>query len=220
MMNSTTPIAREGFPFIALSTGLTLLLAISAWQFCSTVLWLMVAFTLSLSLFITFFFRDPERVAPEDVRAVLSPADGKVVVSECVPTSPLGSAALKISIFMSVFDVHVNRTPLSGRVTGIAYDQGRFFDVRDGRASCENERSCILLDAECGVRIAFVQIAGLIARRIVSNVKLGDHMRRGERYGMICFGSRLDVYLPTDVQPLVKIGDRTVAGETVLGRIA
>jgi len=219
-MNSTTPIAREGFPFIALSTGLTLLLAISAWQFCSTVLWLMVAFTLSLSLFITFFFRDPERVAPEDVRAVLSPADGKVVVSECVPTSPLGSAALKISIFMSVFDVHVNRTPLSGRVTGIAYDQGRFFDVRDGRASCENERSCILLDAECGVRIAFVQIAGLIARRIVSNVKLGDHMRRGERYGMICFGSRLDVYLPTDVQPLVKIGDRTVAGETVLGRIA
>ncbi len=219
-MNSTTPIAREGFPFIALSTGLTLLLAISAWQFCSTVLWLMVAFTLSLSLFITFFFRDPERVAPEDVRAVLSPADGKVVVSECVPTSPLGSAALKISIFMSVFDVHVNRTPLSGRVTGIAYDQGRFFDVRDGRASCENERSCILLDAECGVRIAFVQIAGLIARRIVSNVKLGDHMRRGERYGMICFGSRLDVYLPTDVQPLVKVGDRTVAGETVLGRIA
>jgi len=219
-MNSTTPIAREGFPFIALSTGLTLLLAISAWQFCSTVLWLMVAFTLSLSPFITFFFRDPERVAPEDVRAVLSPADGKVVVSECVPTSPLGSAALKISIFMSVFDVHVNRTPLSGRVTGIAYDQGRFFDVRDGRASCENERSCILLDAECGVRIAFVQIAGLIARRIVSNVKLGDHMRRGERYGMICFGSRLDVYLPTDVQPLVKVGDRTVAGETVLGRIA
>jgi len=219
-MNSTTPIAREGFPFIALSTGLTLLLAISAWQFCSTVLWLMVAFTLSLSLFITFFFRDPERVAPEDVRAVLSPADGKVVVSECVPTSPLGSAALKISIFMSVFDVHVNRTPLSGRVTGIAYDQGRFFDVRDGRASCENERSCILLDAECGVRIAFVQIAGLIARRIVSNVKLGDHMRRGERYGMICFGSRLDVYLPTDVQPLVNILPRTVAGETVLGRIA
>ena len=218
-MNSTTPIAREGFPFIALSTGLTLLLAISAWQFCSTVLWLMVAFTLSLSLFITFFFRDPERVAPEDVRAVLSPADGKVVVSECVPTSPLGSAALKISIFMSVFDVHVNRTPLSGRVTGIAYDQGRFFDVRDGRASCENERSCILLDAECGVRIAFVQIAGLIARRIVPFVKGGDIVAAGQRVGLIRFGSRVDVYLPEGTEPRVLMGQKVIAGETVLAEI-
>jgi len=131
----------------------------------------------------------------------------------------LGVESLKISIFMSVFNVHVNRVPLDGKVLDVSYNRGKFFDARDGRASCENERNGIVLETAGGVKIAFVQIAGLIARRIICYPHIGDILKRGERYGLIRFGSRVDVYLPPDVVPLVKIGDKTVAGETVLGRI-
>jgi phosphatidylserine decarboxylase len=196
-MNNSTPFAREGYPFIASSAGMTLL----------------------LTLFITYFFRNPERTTPEDENAVVAPADGKVIVVERVPQSPLGVEALKISIFMSVFNVHVNRVPLSGKVLAITYNKGSFFDARDGRASCENECNCVILETKDGVKIAFVQIAGLIARRIICYPKVGDFLTRGARYGLIRFGSRLDVYLPADVVPLVKLGDLTAAGETVLGRI-
>ena len=218
-MNNSTPFAREGYPFIACSAGLTLLLALSAWKLFSVVLAIPAVVSFVLTIFILYFFRNPERTAPSDEQAVVSPADGTVIVVERTPVTPLGSEALKISIFMSVFNVHVNRAPCNGVVMDIFYNRGKFFDARDGRASCENERNGIVLELDGGVRIAFVQIAGLIARRIVSYPRIGDRLIRAERYGLIRFGSRLDVYLPTDVTPLVKPGDKAVAGETILGRI-
>jgi phosphatidylserine decarboxylase len=218
-MNNTGIIAREGYPFIAYSAGLTALLALSAGKLGSVVLAVPAAVSFLLTLFVISFFRNPERTAPGDGNSVVSPADGTVIVVERVAETPLGSEALKISIFMSVFNVHVNRAPLDGRVVEIAYTPGRFLDARDGRASSENERNGVVLETATGVRIAFVQIAGLIARRIICYPAVGDMLKRGTRYGLIRFGSRVDVYLPVDVQPLVALGDTTVAGETVLGRI-
>ena len=218
-MNYSSPFAKEGYPFIAYSVGLTVLLALSAWILCSTVLFIPAALALFVTLFVLYFFRDPERTAPADRAAVIAPADGTVIVVERVPETPLGIEALKISIFMSVFNVHVNRVPFDGKVVDTFHHQGKFFDARDGRASFENERSGIVLEIAGGVRIAFVQIAGLIARRIISYPRSGDMLVRGERYGLIRFGSRVDVYLPPDAEPLVKPGDATVAGETVLARI-
>lgn len=218
-MNNSTPFAREGYPFIAYSAGLTLLLALSAWKLFSVILAIPAAVSFVLTIFILYFFRNPERTPPSDEKAVVSPADGTVIVVEQAPETPLGCEALKISIFMSVFNVHVNRVPCNGVVKDIFYNRGKFFDARDGRASFENERNGIVLELDGGVRIAFVQIAGLIARRIVSYPRIGDRLARAERYGLIRFGSRLDVYLRTDVTPLVKLGDKAVAGETILGRI-
>lgn len=218
-MNKSTPFAREGYPFIIFSSVLTLLLALSAWKLCSLILAFPAAIAFLLTLFVLYFFRNPERTPPADEKAVVAPADGRVILVERVSETPLGCEALKISIFMSVFNVHVNRVPFSGLVADVSYHKGKFFDARHGRASFENERNAIILNADGGVRIAFVQIAGLIARRIVCYPRLGDRLVRGERYGLIRFGSRVDVFLPTEVQPLVKLGDRTVAGETVLGRL-
>lgn len=218
-MNNSSPFAREGYPFIAYSVGLTVLLFVAAWRLSSAVLFVPATLSLLLMLFVLYFFRNPERTAPADGTTVLSPADGTVVVVERVPETPLGAPALKISIFMSVFNVHVNRVPFNGKVIDTFHHQGKFFDARDGRASCENERNGIILEIAGGVRIAVIQIAGLIARRIISYPRIGDLLVRGERYGMIRFGSRLDVYLPPEVEPMVKLGDKTVAGETVLARI-
>ncbi len=218
-MNNSSPFAKEGYPFIAFTVGLTLLLALSAWKLSSVVLAVPTAVSVLLTLFVLYFFRNPERTPPADPRAVIAPADGIVIVSERVSETPLETEALKISIFMSVFNVHVNRVPFDGRVLDISYHRGKFFDARDGRASCENERNGVLLETAGGVRIAFVQIAGLIARRIVCYPRVGDMLKRGERYGLIRFGSRVDVYLPVDTESLVRIGDKTVAGQTVLARI-
>lgn len=218
-MNKSTPFAREGYPFIAFSVGLTFLLALSAWKLCSVILVVPAVIALLLTIFILYFFRNPERTPPPNERAVVAPADGVVIIAERVPETPLGAEALKISIFMSVFNVHVNRVPLSGRVVDTFYHKGKFFDARHGQASFENERSGIILETDGGVRMAFVQIAGLIARRIVSYPRVGDHLVRAERYGLIRFGSRVDIYLPIGVTPLVKLGDKTVAGETVLGHL-
>lgn len=218
-MDNSSPFAKEGYPFIAYAAGLTLLLALSSWKLASFVLVIPAAVSFLLTLFVLYFFRNPERTPPTDARAVVAPADGTVIVAERVSETPLGTEALKISIFMSVFNVHVNRVPFDGRVLDAFYHRGKFFDARDGRASCENERNGIVLEMAGGVRIAFVQIAGLIARRIICYARVGDLLKRGERYGLIRFGSRVDVYLPSDTQPLVKIGDKTVAGETVLARI-
>ena len=218
-MNRSTPFAREGYPFILFSSVLMALLVISAWKLCSIVLAIPAVISVLLAGFVLYFFRNPERRPPADAQAVIAPADGTVIVVEVVPETPLGVEALKISIFMSVFNVHVNRVPFSGTVVDTFYNRGKFFDARDGRASCENERNGIILEIAGGVRIGFVQIAGLVARRIVSYPRLGDCLLRGDRYGLIRFGSRVDVYLPVNVTPLVKIGDTTVAGETILGRI-
>ncbi|MDD2365491.1 MAG: phosphatidylserine decarboxylase family protein [Desulfuromonadaceae bacterium] len=216
-MNSSL-FAREGYPFIAYTIGLTALLTVAAVRI-STIIYFPAAISLLLTLFVLYFFRNPERVTPSDSSTVIAPADGVVIVSEIVPETPLGVEALKISIFMSVFSVHVNRVPFNGKVIDTFHHQGKFFDARDGRASCENERNGIILEIAGGAKIAFVQIAGLIARRIISYPLVGDMLTRGTRYGLIRFGSRVDVYLPADVAPLVKLGDKTVAGETVLGRI-
>ena len=218
-MDNNGIIAREGYPFIAYSVGLTALLTFFAWNLHSTVLAVPAAISFLLTLFVISFFRNPERTPPGDARTVVAPADGTVIIVERVPETPLGTEALKISIFMSVFNVHVNRAPLDGTVVDIAYHPGRFLDARDGRASSENERNGIVLETVAGVRIAFVQIAGLIARRIICYPKVGDALERGKRYGLIRFGSRVDVYLPVDVEPLVTPGDTTIAGETVLGRL-
>ena len=218
-MNKSSLFAREGYPFIAYSVGLTALLFVAAWRLCIPVLFIPASLAFILALFVLYFFRNPERTTPDDVNAVIAPADGTVIVVERVPETPLGKEALKISIFMSVFSVHVNRTPFDGKVIDTFHHQGKFFDARDGRASCENERNGIVLEIAGGVRIAFVQIAGLVARRIISYPLIGDLLVRGERYGLIRFGSRVDVYLPADIKPLVKLGDHTVAGETVLARI-
>lgn len=218
-MNNSSAFAKEGYPFIAFAVGLTILLALSAWKLASFVLFIPAAVSFLLTLFVLYFFRNPERTPPADSKAVVAPADGTVIVCERVSETPLGIEAFKISIFMSVFNVHVNRVPFDGKVVDVSYHRGKFFDARDGRASCENERNGIVLETAGGVRIAFVQIAGLIARRIICYPHIGDLLKRGERYGLIRFGSRVDVYLPADTLPLVKIGDKTVAGETVLARI-
>jgi phosphatidylserine decarboxylase len=218
-MNNSSPFAREGYPFIAYSAGLTALFAVSAVRI-SEIMYIPTAVSLLLTLFVLYFFRNPERTTPADADAVIAPADGVVIVAERVPETPLGVEAMKISIFMSVFSVHVNRNPFSGKVIDTFHHQGKFFDARDGRASCENERNGIVMEIAGGVRIAYVQIAGLVARRIISYPLIGNMLVKGERYGLIRFGSRVDVYLPKEVTPLVKLGDKTVAGETILARIS
>jgi phosphatidylserine decarboxylase len=218
-MDNNGIIAREGYPFVAYSIGLTALLVLSAWKLHSVVLAIPSAIFFLVTLFVISFFRNPERIPPGDDTSVVAPADGTVIVVERVAETPLGREALKISIFMSVFNVHVNRAPLDGKVVDIDYRAGKFLDARDGRASSENERNGVVLETATGIQIAFVQIAGLIARRIICYPKVGDMLKRGTRYGLIRFGSRVDVYLPVGVEPLVKLGDTTTAGETVLGRI-
>lgn len=219
-MNKSTMFAREGYPFIAFSCVLTLLLVSAAVKLSSLVLAVPAVISAMVAAFVLYFFRNPERTPPADENAVVAPADGTVIVVERVPETPLGTEALKISIFMSVFNVHVNRVPFSGRVVEKIDHTGKFFDARHGSASFENERSVIVLETLNGMRLAFVQIAGLIARRIVSYPKIGDNLVRSERYGLIRFGSRVDVFLPPHLNPEVKLGDVTVAGETVLARIS
>lgn len=218
-MNNSSPFAKEGYPFIAYTVGLTTLLAVASWRYESTPLMVPAVISFVLSLFVLYFFRNPQRTAPTDNTTVIAPADGKVIVVEQVAETPLGCPALKISIFMSVFNVHVNRVPFDGKVVDTFHHSGKFFDARDGRSSCENERNGIVLEIAGGTRIAFVQIAGLIARRIISYPLIGDLLVRGERYGLIRFGSRVDMYLPPEVEPMVKLGDSTIAGETILARI-
>lgn len=219
MKNQNTPIALEGYPFIIGFAALALICQLVAWKLSLSLLYGFSALFLLLTLFAIYFFRNPERTPPPDKRAVIAPADGTVIVVDRVPVTPLGCEALKISIFMSVFSVHINRVPFSGRIVELVHTPGRFFDARDERASCENERTQVVIETNNSVRLAFVQIAGLIARRIICYPKVGDALERGKRYGLIRFGSRVDVYLPVGVMPLVKLGDKTVSGETVLARL-
>ncbi len=210
MRNENTPIAVEGYPFIALAGFVTVVLALLSWK-------LFALIGLCVTLFCAYFFRNPERIAPEDANAVLAPADGRIIYVGPVHEDRLDGEVTKVSIFMSVFNVHINRVPVSGRVMDIFYKRGKFLDVRDARATFENEQSGMLLETAGGVRILVVQVAGLIARRIVCYARKGDNLVRGERYGLIRFGSRLDVYLPRSTDLRVSVGDRTVAGETILG---
>ena len=214
-----TPVASEGYPFIAACAALAIIFGYPAWIFCSVLLYGCSGFFVLLTLFVMCFFRNPERTPPTDEQAVVAPADGIVMVVDHVPQTPLGCKALKISIFMSVFNVHVNRVPFSGKIVELVYTPGAFFDARDQRTSCENERNVIVLETASGIRLAVVQVAGLIARRIVCYPKLGDYLKRGERYGMIRFGSRVDVYLPLTASIKVAIGDKVSATTTILAQL-
>ncbi len=205
------PIASEGFLVIAASAFVTVYLAALGLGLASLLF-------LAVTLFLVFFFRDPERMIPEEAGAVVSPADGKIVEVKVVRDCEFArEELLKISVFMSVFNVHVNRVPIEGAVTNISYNPGKFFSANLDKASEHNERNAVSLDLEDGRKVIVVQVAGLIARRIVCKIRQGDHLKRGERFGMICFGSRLDVYLPSDTKPAVCVGDKVFAGTSILG---
>jgi phosphatidylserine decarboxylase len=206
------PLHRDGWKFVAIFAAAT---AGLFWLW-SPLGWAGVV----MSLWCAYFFRDPPRVSPVGRNWVLSPADG--VVSSIGPAAPppemgLGETALmRISVFMNVFDVHVNRSPTEGEVAALAYRPGRFFNASLDKASEFNERQAIRISTAAGPALGVVQIAGLIARRIRCDAKLGDSLRAGQRFGLIRFGSRVDVYLPDGVAPLVAVGQTMVAGETVL----
>ena len=206
------PLHRDGCKFVAIFAAAT---AGLFWLW-SPLGWAGVV----MSLWCAYFFRDPPRVSPVGRNWVLSPADG--VVSSIGPAAPppemgLGETALtRISVFMNVFDVHVNRSPTEGEVAALAYRPGRFFNASLDKASEFNERQAMRISTAAGPALGVVQIAGLIARRIRCDAKLGDSLRAGQRFGLIRFGSRVDVYLPDGVAPLVAVGQTMVAGETVL----
>ncbi|NMC74122.1 MAG: phosphatidylserine decarboxylase family protein [Geobacteraceae bacterium] len=212
MRNQNTPIAVEGYPFIAVAGGATVALVLLSWKIPALL-------ALTATLYIAYFFRNPQRIPPPDEHTFLAPADGVVTFLGKAREVHLGAEMMKVSIFMSVFNVHVNRVPCTGTVVDTFYRKGKFYDARDEKATFENEQSGIILETERGDKVVVVQVAGLIARRIVSYPKKGDVLRRGQRFGLIRFGSRVDVYLPADVEIRVAAGERTVAGETILGRL-
>jgi len=212
MKNQHQPIATEGYPFIALFAFATLFCAAVEWNCLATI-------SLGLTLFTVYFFRNPERFPPEGDNAIVAPADGKIIFVGKVPEERYfgGQEVTKISIFMNVFNVHVNRVPVNCRVIDQFYNRGRFLNASLDKSSLENEQSGMLLETASGVKILCVQIAGLVARRIISYPETGDQLVRGRRYGLIRFGSRVDLYFPEGVEVSARLGDKTVAGETVLG---
>ena len=202
-------IAPEGLPFIAIAVVIAVIGAYFSWR-AFGVLFL-------LAIFVTAFFRDPFREIPQGEGLVVSPADGKVVMIVPTPAGhAAGEGATQISIFLSVFDVHINRAPVAGRVVRSIYVPGTFLNAALDKASEENERRCLIIATPAGTEIAVVQIAGLIARRIVTFIREGDTVGAGERYGLIRFGSRVDTYLPPGRGALVAVGQRAIGGETVL----
>ena len=205
-------IAREGWPFLAIAV----VLAAVATYFCawwSIPLWI-------IALFVLQFFRDPARIVPINPKAVLAPADGRIVVVEKARDEYADRDALKISVFMNVFNVHSNRFPVDGKVEAVQYSPGKFVNADLDKASTENERNAVEITASNGQTVTCVQVAGLIARRILCYVKPGDSLKRGQRYGFIRFGSRVDLYLPLTAIPKVAVGDKVSATETVLAEFA
>ena len=209
------PMHREGLPFVSVFAVVTVALF-----FLTPVLgWAGVV----LTIWCYYFFRDPERVTPDRPGLVVSPADGIVsLIEPAVPPAELGlpnTPLTRISVFMSVFNCHVNRAPVAGEVTAVAYRPGKFLNASLDKASVDNERNGVAIRMEDGRVLGVVQIAGLVARRIVCFTAPGAHLARGERFGLIRFGSRLDVYLPDGAVVLVNLGQTMIAGETVLARL-
>ena len=214
MSNYPHPIiAREGWPFVAGSFALALAVTVAAG-------WLWAIFFWLVAFFILQFFRDPPRPIPTAARAVLVPADGQVVTVERTNDPYLQREAIKVSVFMNVFNVHSNRSPVDGIVREIWYHAGLFVNASLSKASLENERNALWVRMADGTDITCVQVAGLIARRILCYVKAGDNVARGQRYGFIRFGSRVDVYLPTTATPKVAVGDKVYASATILAELA
>ncbi|TXN20121.1 phosphatidylserine decarboxylase [Methylobacterium sp. WL9] len=212
---SLVPIHKEGYPFILIGIVLTVLLG----YFAQAFFWIF----LILTLWVCYFFRDPERVVPTVDGLVIAPADGRVnLISTVLPPPELDLShepMLRISVFMNVFDCHVNRVPVAGKIGQIHYTPGLFLNAELDKASDDNERNGLVIETThkgLPLRVGVVQIAGLVARRIVGFVSAGDTLQTGERFGLIRFGSRVDVYLPTTARVLVGLGQKSVAGETVL----
>jgi phosphatidylserine decarboxylase len=210
----------DGRKFVLIAAAITLLFAFLAWE---TIAWPMAGIT----LWVAAFFRDPIRTTPRGPGLVVAPADGLITMIATVPPpremagpDGLGDRPMtRVSIFMSVFDVHINRTAIAGTIKRVVYISGKFLNADLDKASEENERQHILVEGHDGTRIGFTQIAGLVARRIIPFVKPGDIVASGQRVGLIRFGSRVDVYLPEGTSPRVALGQRTVAGETVIAKI-
>jgi phosphatidylserine decarboxylase len=204
--------AREGYPWIFGLGVSTLVLNLLSFQTIGLLF-------LLLTLFIAFFFRDPERTAPRDERVILSPADGRVVTLEknLWEARFLAAPATRVGIFMSPLDVHVNRVPISGQVASVHYQPGQFRPAFAADASNVNEQNAVTIQDAQGRRVLLVQVAGILARRIVCAVKGGEYVHQGDRYGMIMLGSRVDVYCPPEVELRVQIGQRVRAGETIIG---
>jgi len=210
-MNSNYPhpiIAREGWPFLAVSAAAAVVVSwFAGWW--SLPVWI-------VALFVLQFFRDPARPIPGDAKTVVSPADGRIVVVENAEDPYLKRPAIKVSVFMNVFNVHSNRAPVDGEVKQIWYHAGSFFNAALDKASLENERNALWLKTTSGHDVTCVQVAGLIARRILCYVKVGDALMRGQRYGFIRFGSRVDVYLPPGSIVKAALGDKVSASSTIL----
>lgn len=208
----------EGRKYVLISAAITLLFLFAIWDELGFLL-------IGVTIWVAAFFRDPVRVTPQGAGLVVSPADGLVTMIERVPVpreiaGPEGlneATRVRVSIFMSVFDVHINRAPIAGTVRQVVYIAGKFLNADLDKASDENERQHFVMETNDGTRVGFTQIAGLVARRIVTFAKTGDMLVAGQRFGLIRFGSRLDVYLPDDHTPQVALGQRCIAGETVVG---
>ncbi len=214
MLSPQIPIAKEGFPFIGISAFITLICAILGYSCLTTI-------ALITTAFILYFFRDPERFIPERSDALVAPADGKIILIEDVSdTAFTQTQAYKISIFMNVFNVHVNRIPCDGTVDRVMYTPGKFYSADSAQGALHNEYCATLLTTASGRKIAFVQIAGLIARRIVCWLEPLDTVQRGRRFGLIRFGSRVDLYLPKDTELKITVGQKVIAGETILGYLS
>lgn len=210
------PVNKEGYFIIGVACVITLLLFM-IWDFLGFI-------GLILTGFIVYFFRDPERVSPDDKNAILSVADGVVdVIQEVEAPKELGLDSSKtynrVSVFLNTFNVHVQRIPMSGKIEKLEYIEGKYLNITNDKYHEDNERQLCLMKTTQGFEIIFVQIAGMVARRIVCNLKEGQEVKAGERYGCIKFGSRVDLYLPKDIEIKVKVGQTMIAGETVIGLV-
>ncbi len=211
MRENQWPIAKEGLPFLLPITLLTLVFILTGPK-------ILMVLGILLTLFMAFFFRNPKRKVPSLENVILSPADGRIIhIGECQEDRFLKQRALKVSIFMSLFDVHINRAPVSGEILQRSYHPGRFTIASREKASLMNEQNAFVMEAEERFKILLVQIAGFVARRIVCYPRAGDKLKRGEIFGLIRFGSRVDLYLPTEVQPIVRLGQHVKGGESIIG---
>ncbi|MEA2031820.1 MAG: phosphatidylserine decarboxylase family protein [candidate division Zixibacteria bacterium] len=210
-------IVKDGWPFILIALVLTVVLLLGALKWDSLLLIILSSLLAVITLFMAFFFRNPDRIIPDVPLSILASADGRIVKIESFNHPYVDGPATRISIFLSVFDVHVNRVPVSGIIDYVKYNPGKFFPAFEDKASDLNEQTEIGLTMPEGQRLVFTQIAGILARRIVCNLKKGDTVSAGERFGMIRFGSRCDIILPEESTLKVKIGDRVKGGTTIIG---
>lgn len=213
-------IAKEGIPFILIGLALTIFSIWAGTRWNSTSLWVISTVCAILTVFVAFFFRDPDRSCPDDTGSVVSPADGTVLLIDTLASHPVtGPNSIKVSIFLSVMNVHVNRVPISGTVDFVKYVPGKFLVAFVDKASEENEHTEIGMTDPKGRKVVFKQIAGLIARRIVCKIHEKDTLQIGQRFGLIRFGSRMDIFLPAGSTMSVKKGDKTRGGETIIARL-